>query len=124
MQSGFLKEVQFTRADGELTPTGERVVREKALSMFVDGRHCATAMILATLEKENITGYLYVQGLIHEATDIASLEITNDIARVSLKTGIEKRSFPRNITSNLKISKEDIFRSVRAILKSPVFEET
>ncbi|ABC78885.1 formate dehydrogenase accessory sulfurtransferase FdhD [Syntrophus aciditrophicus] len=124
MQSGFLKEVQFTRADGELTPTGERVVREKALSMFVDGRHCATAMILATLEKEYITGYLYVQGLIHEATDIASLEITNDIARVSLKTGIEKRSFPRNITSNLKISKEDIFRSVRAILKSPVFEET
>jgi len=124
MLSNILKEVQFTRADTDLTPASERIARETALVVFVDGHHFATAMILATLEKEYVIGHLYTQGLINDAADIVSIEIKNDIADVKLKTDIEKRVVSQEVNSNLKVGKEDVFECVQGILKSPVFAET
>jgi len=124
MQSNILKEVQYTRIDAELTAASERIARETELVVFVDGHHFATAMILATLEKEYVIGHLYLQGLINDAADIVSIEIENDAADVKLKTGIEKRVVPQEINSNLKVGREDVLECVRAILKSPVFAET
>lgn len=124
MGNGILKKVTITLVNEKQIPVVERIVRETALDVFVNGHHFATAMILASREKEFIVGHLYVQGLIHEAADIVSMEIENDVARVELRPGLEKRQAPEKIVSNLRVSGEDILECVQSILKSPVFEET
>ena len=124
MESRILKEVGFVRADGDLIPSRERVIRETALKVMVDNEHHATAMILADMEKEYVAGYLYAQGIIRGGADVASIDIENDVARVLLKSGREKRMISGVVTSNLVVTKEDVFSCVRAILKSPVFSET
>ncbi|OPX96360.1 MAG: formate dehydrogenase accessory protein [Syntrophorhabdus sp. PtaU1.Bin002] len=124
MQDKILKKVQYIRADGELMPTSERIVRETPLQVIVDGRHFVTSMILAAMEKEYVTGYLYVQGEIKSAANILSIEIKDNIADVRLKEDREKRTISQNIRSGLIVRKEDVFSCVRAILKSPVFKET
>jgi FdhD protein len=124
MQSKILKKVEYTRADGELIPTIERIIKEMALKMMVDGQHLATAMILASMEKEYVIGYLYLQGIIASMEDITSMEIINNIANVKLKHDRAQRTILQDINSNLIVCKEDVFRCVRAILKSPVFTET
>ena len=124
MQNKILKEVRYTKADGEMIPAGERIIRETALKVMVDGRHFITAMILAAMEKEYVAGYLFVQGAINNAMDILSIEIKDNVADVMLRHGREKRAIPQYVNSRLVVGKEDIFTCVRAILKSPVFTET
>lgn len=124
MESRILKEVEFIRADGGLIPSRERVIRETALTVMVDGEHHVTAMILADMEKEYVAGYLYVQGIIDRAPDIISIGIENDVAEVRLNDGRERRTISEPVTSGLVVSREDVFTCVRAILKSPVFGET
>jgi FdhD protein len=123
MPSKILKTVAYTRVNGGCTAARERIVRETALTIRVDGEHYATAMLLATLEKEFVIGNLYVQGIIKNAADIASLTVKNDIAEVTL-SGKKEKAVPPRVHSKLKVSAEDIFRCVRAILKSEIFTET
>ncbi len=87
MPSKILKTVAYTRVNGGCTAAKERIVRETALTIKVGGRHYATAMILATLEKEFVIGNLYVQGIIQNPDDMKSLTIKNDIAEVTLAGG-------------------------------------
>ena len=47
MQDKILKEVEYTKVNGGLNPASESIIRETALNISVDGRHLATAMILA-----------------------------------------------------------------------------
>jgi FdhD protein len=124
MQAKTLKTVEYTRANGECTAASERIAREIGLSIRVDGRHYATAMILATLEKEFIVGNLYVQGVIKKANDIKSLIIKNNIAEVKLARKMRKNTLARAIHSDLKVSAEDIFHCVKTILRSKIFNET
>src|SRR3972149_4080654 len=124
MPSKILKTVDYTRVDGGCTAARERIVRETTLTIKVGGRHYATAMILATLEKEFVIGNLYVQGVIKSADDIASLTIKNNIAEVTLAGKKKQNAAPRTVKSGLKVSADDIFRCVKAIFKSAVFTET
>jgi FdhD protein len=124
MEDKILKKISYTRVDGELTPADERIIREAALTVFVDGNHFATAMIMAAREKEFVVGHLYIQGFINKAADIVSLEIENSIAQVKLMPGIEKRDLSKTVTSGLKVGSKDVFECVSAILTSPVFSET
>jgi FdhD protein len=124
MPDKILKTVTYTRVNGGCTAARERIVRETALAIKVGERPFATAMILATLEKEFVVGNLYVQGAIRNAADIASLTIKNDIAEVVLKGKKKENIVPKSVHSDLKVSAEDVFRCVRAILKSDVFAET
>ncbi|OPY80411.1 MAG: formate dehydrogenase accessory protein [Syntrophorhabdus sp. PtaU1.Bin153] len=124
MQSKILKKVQYIRADGELVATSERIVRETPLKVMIDGRHFVTSMILAAMEEEYVTGYLYVQGVISSAADIVSIGIRDNVANVRLREDREKRTISEGISSSLIVGKEDVFNCVRAILKSPVFKET
>lgn len=124
MDDKILKQVRYIKADDGPTVAVERVVRETALTVVVDGRHFVTAMILAAMEQEYVVGYLYTQGLIHNPTDILSLVIRDNVAEVTLNPSREKRAIPRRINSTLVVRKEDVFTCVRAILKSPVFDET
>ena len=124
MQSKILKKVEYIAADGGLIHASERIIKEMALKVIVDGQHFTTAMILASMEKEYVIGYLYLQGIITSMEDIVSMEIKKNIANVKLKHDRAQRTILQDINSNLTVCKEDVFLCVRAILKSPVFTET
>ncbi len=81
-------------------------------------------MILAALEKEFVYGHLYAQGVIKSAGDVASLTIKNDTVEVRLSPDRTPVPPIKEILSNLKVSHEDIFTCVKAILKSEIFTET
>ena len=119
----ILQKVELTRVNGGCEPVSERIIKETALNINIDGKQYATAMILATLEKEYVIGHLYAQGIIRDADDIESITIKNNVAEVTLKRGARKPDFT-GLNSDLKVRKEDIFNCVKAILKSPVFTET
>jgi FdhD protein len=124
MPSKIFKTVVYTRVNGGCTAASERIVRETALTIRVGGRHYATAMIMATLEKEFVIGNLYVQGVIRSADDIKLLTIKNNIAEATLAEKRRKNAVSAAVHSDLKVSHQDIFNCVKAILKSKVFSET
>jgi FdhD protein len=124
MTDRILKTVAFTTGNGGFTRRRERIVRESALTIRLDGKPLATAMLLAAREEEFVYGHLYAQGIINSAADIAALTIKNNVAEVRLAAGHAAPPPPEKVESDLAVSKEDIFSSVRAILKSEVFAET
>ena len=124
MPSRILKTVEIIKANGGFYPAAERIVKETALTINIDGRHFATALILAALEKEFVYGHLYTQGVINSAGDVASLNIKNNTAEVRISPDRTPVLSVKEIRSNLKVSHEDIFTCVKAILKSEIFTET
>jgi FdhD protein len=119
----ILQKVELLRVNGGCTPASERIIKETTLIINVDGRLHATAMIMAAMEKEYVTGLLYVQGIIRKAGDIESIVIKNNIAEVKLARGARKPTYT-SVHSNFNVKHQDIFTCVKAILKSPVFTET
>jgi FdhD protein len=124
MESKILKKVNFIQANGEFSAASGRIVKETTLIININGKHFATAMILATLEKEFVVGNLFTQGIIQSAADITSLTIKNNTAEVTLSESKRGHEKPLNTASDFKISHEEVFKCVRAILKSEVFTET
>jgi FdhD protein len=124
MPSRILKEVEYVKVNGGYKTARERIVKETALTINVNGKHYATAMILATLEKEFVVGNLYTQGVIRKADEIASLTIKNNVAEVKLAAKKKGGAAPAALHSDLVVSTDDIFSCVKAILKSKVFSET
>jgi FdhD protein len=124
MASKILKKVDYTLVNGGFSRASARIVKETTLTINVNGKHFATAMILATLEKEFVTGNLYTQGIIRSAADIASLTVKNNTAEVTLSENKPPGERPPGVISDLKVPREDVFECVRAILKSEVFTET
>jgi FdhD protein len=120
----ILEKVEYTRVNGGCTASNERIIRETALAILIDGKRYATAMIMATLEKEFVVGHLFAQGVIHSAADVRAITIKNDTAEVTLSDTRNKNPSLHETNSKLKVRQEDIFDSVRAILKSEVFTET
>ena len=123
MDNKILKKVEYASVKGGCTASSERIVIETALSINVNGRHFATAMLMAAMEKEFVTGHLFTQGIISSAADIASIKIINSTAEVILSGRRSQPPSPQ-VKSGLKVTKEDVFDCVRAILKSDIFAET
>jgi len=124
MRDRVLTKTEYTRINAEAARATERVVREIGLAIYINKRHFTTAMIMPTMEKEFVTGYLFGQGFINSVSEIESITIKNNIAEISLPEKKEKEKNPPVIHSNLKVSREDIFNTVKAILKSEIFTET
>jgi len=124
MPDKILKKVEYTRVNGGFTVTRERIVRETALAINIDRKPFATAMILATLEKEFVIGHLYGQGIIGGVKDIKSIFVKDNVAEVALAEKTDGRSDIIEVESDLKVNRDDVFNCVRAILKSDVFTET
>ena len=123
MPSEILKKVSYTHVNGGSRRASERIVRETALEIRLDGQHFATAMLLAALEKEFVLGHLFTQGIISSAEDVRSISVKDNVADVTLR----QRRKPENageVRSDLVVSPAQIFDCVRAILKSEVFTET
>jgi len=123
MENRILKKVEYTKVNGGCITSSERIVRETALSIRINEEHFATAMLMATMEKEFVVGHLYAQGVITSTAVIKSITIKDNVADVKL-SGTEKKLTSRLVHSDLKVQKEDLFDCVRAILKSEVFAET
>ena len=119
-----LATVEYTKVNAEVTKARERVVRETGLSIFVNKRHFTTAMITPTMKKEFVIGHLFCQGTINSVTDIESITIKDNTAEVALSEIKNRGQGYQTIHSDLKVRRDDIFNSVKAILKSEVFAET
>jgi FdhD protein len=119
-----LEWVEYTRVNAEVSRGRERVVAESALSISLNGRHFATVMITPLMEKEFIVGHLFGQGIIQSAADIASLTLKDNIAEATLTQKKGKAKEPAEIRSDFRVSREDIFAGVSAILKSRIYAET
>jgi FdhD protein len=124
MGNKILEEVEYTRLNTNVTRARERIVSEIALSIFINKRHFTTAMIMPTMEKEFVTGYLFGQGFINNIAEIESIKIKDSIAEVSLPEKRGRVKATPTIDSDLKVHRDDIFDSVKAILKSEIFAET
>lgn len=124
MDSKILEKVEITRVNAGCKTVVESIVKESALTIRIDGKHYATAMILAGMEKEYVYGHLLGQGIIQGIRDISSLTIRNNTAEVKL--AVKNRKPPQNkkVKSVLKVKPGDIFECVKAILKSTIFAET
>jgi FdhD protein len=119
-----LEWVEYTRVDAEVTKARERVITEKGLSIIVNGRHFATAMITPMMEKEFIVGYLFGQGIIESFAEIESITVKDDTAELTLAQKEVKKEQLQKIHSDFKVSREDIFEGINAILKSKIYAET
>ncbi len=123
MTDKILQKVELTQVNSGRTIVSESIIKETALTINIGGKHYATAMITATLEKEYVIGHLYAQGVIRRASEVASITINNQTAEVKLSPPSVKPDFTE-INSDLTVNREDVFNCVRAILKSPLFAET
>jgi len=116
--------VEYTRVNAEVARAKERVVTESGLSIVVDGKHFATPMITPMMEREFVTGYLFGWGIIETIGDIRSIKIRDDTAEVTLSEVKDKVDWYPEVRSDFKVSREDIFSGVSAILKSEIYAET
>jgi FdhD protein len=115
--------VEYTKVNAEVTQAKERVVTEFGLEVIVNGRHLATAMITPMMEKEFIIGYLFGQGIIENTSDIESITVKDNMAEVTLLKE-DKAKGLAEIHSDFRVSREDVFYGVNAILKSKIYAET
>lgn len=124
MDSKIFEPVELKRVGRAVKTATERIIKETALTIRINGAHYTTAMILAAMEKEYVYGLLLTQGLIQSVRDVRSLTIRNNVAEAVLVKHQKKTPMRHKITSSLKVKSSDIFNSVKAILKSPIFTET
>jgi FdhD protein len=116
--------VEYTKVNAEVTKAKERLVTELDLSIIINGRHFATAMITPMMEKEFIIGHLFGEGIIENVVDIKSITVKDNIAEVTLAKKEDRAKRSQEIHSDFKVSREDIFDGVNAILKSRIYAET
>jgi FdhD protein len=116
--------VEYTRASGEAARARERIVTELALSISINGKHFATAMITPMMETEFVIGHLFGRGIIESSADIASITVKDATAEVTLTGRKDKANQSLEIRSDFKVSREDIFAGVNAILQSEIYAET
>jgi len=57
------------------------VTEEVPLSIFINGRHFATAMISPALREEFVVGHLYSERIISAMEEMEALEVDGDVAR-------------------------------------------
>jgi FdhD protein len=119
-----LEWVEYTRVDAKVSRAKERVVTEFGLSISVNGKHLATAMITPTMERDFVIGYLFGRGIIEGIADIKSLTIKGDTAELTLVGKGGRVGSSSKIDSDFRVNREDIFKGVDAILKSKIYAET
>jgi len=118
----ILQSVELTHINGGCERITERIIRETALTLRLDGSVYATAMIMAGMEREFALGHLYAQGIISGTSDITSLEVTGTTVEVILTQ--KKKTPGAPVASSLVVDRDQVFTCVKAILKSKVFAET
>ena len=119
----ILLPVDVILADGGCETVTERIARETALSVRVDGDCLATVMVLAGREREFAAGFLFTQGIIAGAADIADITVSGTTVDVRLHRRRAATAL-RPVASDLTVHRDGVFACVKAILTSEVFAET
>ena len=119
------------------------VVEELPLSIFINGRHFATAMISPQMVREFVIGHLFSEKVIENINEIESLQIEENIAKVIINNPLKVISAKKlivsgcgggssflnesklpKISSNLKIDADDIFDGLNSLLNSDLHRIT
>jgi FdhD protein len=132
---------------GRFSPADIGVVVEKELAIYVNNLHLATASITPGLEREFAVGYLFGQGFINGLQDIASIDIEDKAARITLKDAgkispsspkasyrivsgggrtayHEETQFPE-LVSDIAVNRQDIFRGMNTLFeKAQIYRDT
>lgn len=118
-------------------------MEEIPLSIFINGRHYATAMTSPQMIEEFVTGHLFTERIIRNLQDIESLDIEGNVVRTIIENPM-KAMLPGRpivsgcggiasyldesklpiISSDLVICKEDIFGAMKAISLSDIHKTT
>lgn len=122
MDNKILQSVELTRLNGGCERITERIIRETALTLRINGKVYATAMITAGMEREFALGHLYAQGIISDPAQVTSLEVTGTTVEITLAS--KREALEKPVPSNLMVGRNQVFTCVKAILKSKVFAET
>lgn len=121
----LVKKITLIRVQDAPVTMQENVIKESFLKVNVDGTDSFEInTYLGKQEKELVAGHLFARGLIKRAKDIGSLSIRGGQAEVALKRTLSRAPVIKKAVSSLTISREDIFKCVQAVLKSPIFDET
>jgi FdhD protein len=134
------KEFNCLRLDGEqLEDATCQVVEEVPLSIFINGRHFATAMTSPQLRAEFVTGHLFTERIVAGPKEIESLEIEGNVARAivshpmraivprrpivsgcgGIASFLDESKLPK-IKSDLQITKNNIQAAMSAISLSEI----
>lgn len=123
--TNILEAVELIRMNGGCERITERIIRETALTLRMNGKPYATAMIIAGMEREFALGHLVAQGVISGMADVMSITVTATAVDVVLDGPMMQPVEVRGpVDSDLVVDREQVFACVRAILKSDVFAET
>ncbi len=140
MKNKVMTEIEYTKINDGTTRARESVVRETALSILINNKHYTTVMITARMEREFVTGYLFGQGLIDNIKELASIDIEDNTASVTVKDTdkISQRikktdyrivsggglaafsdgtGFPE-IRTGMKIGREEIFQAMNTVFEN------
>jgi len=134
------KEFNCLRLDGEKVDEETcQVVEEVPLSIFINGRHFATAMTSPQLRAEFVTGHLFTERIVSGPQEIESLEIEGNVARAivsnpmraivprrpivsgcgGIASFLDESKLPE-INSDLAITVQDAQAAMRAISLSDI----
>jgi FdhD protein len=127
-------------SEGQFSQSETGVVIEKELPIYINGRHLVTASIAPALEKEFVIGYLFGQGFIESISELKSIIIEDNTAKVTLKnsskaspgaTGANYRIVSgggrsayydktrfSEIKTDMKIGKKEIFQAMNVLFES------
>jgi FdhD protein len=119
------KKVKLTHVGDGARTTTENVIRETGIVIKVNGQPLGNVIgLLDKQKKEFVVGHLFSRGIINRARDIKAVTIKKGVADVTLNQNITKRTTEKKVKSTLKVTREDIYKCVQAVLGSPVFAET
>jgi len=134
----MLREFNCLRLDGvDVEETVCQVAEEVPLSIFINGRHFATAMISPQLRSEFVTGHLFAERIVGSLDEIESLEIEGNVARAivsnpmraivprrpivsgcgGIASFLDESKLPE-IKSDFQITRDDIQAAMKAISQS------
>ena len=133
--------------DGKFIQDSVSVVIEQELPVYVNGQHLVTASITPIMEKEFVVGYLFGQGFLDSYSEIESIKIENNSAKVGLSGTVkslkrtenaslrivsgggkavyfEKAVLPE-IKSQISVNKEIVYKAINTLFeKAEIYKET
>lgn len=140
----MFKEYSCLKLDSDkIERSMHKVVEEVPLSIFINGRHFVTAMTSPDMRREFIIGHLFSERIVSGCSEIESLEIEGNVARVIIANPM-KAILPRRpivsgcggissfldesklpeIRSDLKIDRDDIYKAMKSISSSELHTAT
>ena len=139
-----MKEFRCLKIDGNgPIETVHLVAEEVPLSIFINGRHFATAMTSPAMAEEFVAGHLFSEGIVGGLEEIESLNVEENVVKVVLTNPIRAIRSKRpilsgcggassfldesklaKVVSDLRVERGDIRAAVKEISKSQLHKAT